>query len=128
MIKHYLPSALHTLHPLRRLVSREVDSFLSGPRNLSGSTVFLSYPTCFWPPTFCSWPLTSCRLTDGSILAVYRARDGHLSPKARVLSIFRGSGPRLLCKQEVLEMDLTGALSLGGQQSWTPFVRAVFLC
>lgn len=122
MIKHYLPSALHTLHPLRRLVSREVDSFLSGPRNLSGSTVFLSHPTRFLASNVLFLatyllPSDSVAITAGSILAVYRARDGHLSPKARVLSIFRGSGPRLLCKQEVLEMDLTGALSLGGQQS-----------
>lgn len=53
--------------------------------------------------------------------------DGHFSPEAKSCKHFSPSSLRLLCKQEVFEMGLTGALSLGGWKGCTPFVRAVFL-
>lgn len=88
MIKCYLSSALHILYLLKRLVSRKVDSFLSNPRNLFGGTVFLPYPTHFWPHHIlflATYLLLSdwVAVIDGSILAVYSARDGYLSPKVK---------------------------------------------
>ena len=54
--------------------------------------------------------------------------SGHLCPEAKSPKHVSPSSLRLLCKQEVFAMDLTGALSLRGWRGWTPFVRAVFLC
>lgn len=53
--------------------------------------------------------------TDGSPhkLLVGLGAD-HLSPEAKSPKPFSSSSLRLLCKQEESEMDLTGALSLGG--------------
>ena len=76
------------------------------------------WPTPLLPLTLQPKPFSAhsplVAFTDGSLYKLFMGWDGYLSPEAKRLKQFSLSSQRLLCKQEVCEIDLTGTLSLRG--------------